>query len=32
MDMNFTTTAEEMHAAAAEMEDWFDSFNNEAWQ
>lgn len=30
--MQFSFTAEEMHAAAAEMEDWFDSFNDETWQ
>jgi hypothetical protein len=32
MDMNFTTVAEDMHAAAAEMEDWFDSLREEEWQ
>jgi hypothetical protein len=32
MEMNFTTVAEDMHAAAAEMEDWFDSLREEAWQ
>jgi hypothetical protein len=29
--MQFSFTAEDMHAAAAEMEDWFDSLREEAW-
>jgi hypothetical protein len=30
--MQFTTTAEDMHAAAAEMNDFYDSLREEAWE
>ena len=30
--MEFSFTAEEMHAAAAEMNDFYDSLREEAWE
>lgn len=32
MEMNFTTVAEEMHAAAAELNEFYDSLREEAWE